>query len=595
MAVAQLAPSVFKRRNRNLSHHQLHVANLQLLQGAHEGQQRRASPQIPDVFPVHRQHPFPGMGSAWICGKRNVSIDKCGVSNAKLTRTNRRYEGQLTSASISLLPGWNIHFFQDRETVREIWRSSSLLSSHTVFRYACKYMFGTPPKWLAILAADDSGHNAKPHPASRVEPQNRAHSILSRGVHANISGPRFAPSLERSRKNLFRSVGEVEAGPPIGDGDGDGDGLVVSDFRRFVHNTVGLSLVQAVFGPSLVRVNPTFMDDVYELDRWLPWLSRGIPSLLMPKAYAARRWMQRNFKAWYAYDQYHLNKQDSAVYDEAYEGSTWMENRRLTMREIQDEDTVASLDSGGAWATTINVYSATIMALIHIARDRQVLERVRGEMDAAFGAHQPLSSVSIKELAKLPLLSSIFAETLRLHVTSFSVVTAPYQDMRLGGRYLFPKGGIGMLSSRVSHLDTGFWNTQEGVHPVNSFWADRFLTDPSDPSSGPRIPGLKNTDTSVRASGRCKAGSQGDADDQPYFSTEGLRESWYPFGGGQFICPERFIARSAMILTCALLARQFDMEVLNKRIEFSSSTYGFGTEQPKHPVQVRLRRRLANA
>ncbi|KAK8109214.1 cytochrome P450 [Apiospora sp. TS-2023a] len=404
-----------------------------------------------------------------------------------------------------------------------------------------------PPKWLAILAADDSGHNAKPHPASRVDPKNRAHYILSRGVHANISGPGFAPSLERFRKNLLRCVGEVEAGPPIGDGDGDGDGFMVSDFRRFVHNTVGLSLVQAVFGPSLVRVNPTFMEDVYELGRWLPWVSRGIPAFLVPKAYTARRrmqrnfkaWyaytarrrMQRNFKAWYAYDQYHLNKQDAGAYGEAYEGSTWMENRRRTMREIQDEDTVASLDSSGAWAATTNVVSATTMALIHIARDRQVLERVRGEVDAAFGAHQPLSSVSIKELAKLPLLSSIFAETLRLHVTSFSVVTAPYQDVRLGGRYLFPKGGIGMLSSRVSHMDTGFWNTQGGVHPVNSFWADRFLTDPLDPSSGPRIPGLKDTDTSGRASGRCKAGSQGVADDQLYFSTEELQESWYPFGG----------------------------------------------------------------
>lgn len=65
--------------------------------------------------------------------------------------------------------------------------------------------------------------------------------------------------------------------------------------------------------------------------------------------------------------------------------------------------------------------------------------------------------------------------------------------------------------------------------------------------------------------------------------------------GGQFICPGRFIARSAMILTCALLTREFEMEVLNRDIEFSSSTYGFGTEQPKHAVQVRLRRRQADA
>ncbi|KAK8013216.1 hypothetical protein PG991_009487 [Apiospora marii] len=391
------------------------------------------------------------------------------------------------------------------------------MSSNAVFVYACKYLFGMPPKWLAILAADDSGLNAKPHPASKVEPQNRAQHILSRGVHSNLSGPGFTSSLERFRKNLVLSVSEK--GPA-----GDGDEFVVQDFRRFVHHTVGLSLVQAVFGPSLVRVNPTFMEDLYELDRVLPWLARGIPAFLMPKAYSARRRMHQDFRNWYSFDRYHLDRTDSCACEEAYEGSTWMEQRQRTIREIEDEDTVASVDSGAAWASTMNIVSATTMALIHIAKDRQVTDRVRREVDAAFGT-QPLSSVSIKDLSKLPLLSSIFAETLRLHVKSFTVVSPPHEDVYLG-RWLFPKGSIGLLSSGISHMDKSFWNAKEGTHPVSSFWADRFLTDPSDPSSGPRIPGHA-TETDPRERYKRPQGTEG----QPYFSTERLQESWYPFGG----------------------------------------------------------------
>lgn len=173
----------------------------------------------------------------------------------------------------------------------------------------------------------------------------------------------------------------------------------------------------------------------------------------------------------------------------------------------------------------MNIVSATTMALIHIAQDRQVMKRVRCEVNTAFG-NQPLSSVSIKELSKLPLLSCVFAETLRLHVKSFTVVSPPHEDVHLG-RYLFPKGSIGLLSSGVSHTDRSFWNTKEGAHPVSSFWADRFLMDPSDPSSGPRIPGYENTAGPEKE--RYKRPR--DIGARPYFSTEGLQESWYPFGG----------------------------------------------------------------
>lgn len=216
------------------------------------------------------------------------------------------------------------------------------MSSNAAYVYACKYLFGLPPKWLSLMAADDSGPYFKPHPQSSVLPENRAQFILSRGVSRSLTGPGLAPTLERFRNNLTRRVREMKSS--------GGETIEVEDFRKFIHDTIGKSLVEAIFGPALVRINPTFMDDLYELDRVLPWLARGIPSLFIPGAYSVRRRMQHHFKNWYAYASRHAENCDPSAYQAAFEGSAWIKYRQQTIEEIQDEDAVASVDVGAVWA-----------------------------------------------------------------------------------------------------------------------------------------------------------------------------------------------------------------------------------------------------
>lgn len=165
------------------------------------------------------------------------------------------------------------------------------------------------------------------------------------------------------------------------------------------------------------------------------------------------------------------------------------------------------------------------MALIHISNDKGLSNRVQDEVKS-LSKNQSLADIDLKILSKSPLLSSIYAETLRLHVKSFTVASSPLSDISLG-RYRLPKGEVGLINSHLSHMDEDFWSTKNGAHPLKSFWADRFLTNPTDPSSGPRKVTIH--DPSSEISEEITQDESGDS--KPYFSLKGLDGSWIPYGG----------------------------------------------------------------
>ncbi len=106
-----------------------------------------------------------------------------------------------------------------------------------------------------------------------------------------------------------------------------------------------------------------------------------------------------------------------------------------------------------------------------------------------------------------------------------------------------------MTNTWLAHMDEVVWNTKGGERPLDQFWAERFLVDPRDKSSGP---------TRKRV-----APSPEDADKtEAYFCSEGLEGAWIPYGGTPPRPISRYrVARSAArkmmmvsidkVLTCA--------------------------------------------
>lgn len=166
-----------------------------------------------------------------------------------------------------------------------------------------------------------------------------------------------------------------------------------------------------------------------------------------------------------------------------------------------------------------------MMAIAHTFQDASLLQRVRREADNIGGdRNKSLAHAKHKDFTSASLLSAIFAETLRLHVSVFIPVIPQYKDLEVGD-WRIPQGTLTFINSGLAHRNEEVWNTQSGAHPLDSFWADRFLVYPDDPSSGPVKPGHAYYQRQRLAQPPNKSGGE------PYFSLDGLDSSWIPFGG----------------------------------------------------------------
>lgn len=178
--------------------------------------------------------------------------------------------------------------------------------------------------------------------------------------------------------------------------------------------------------------------------------------------------------------------------------------------------------------------ATTFMAIYEVFSDPELLQRLRMRLTETLEtsrlglAGEPASAqLDAKKLSSDALLCSVYAETLRRHGMTHFLVSAPADSDVDLGRWLLPRGSVGVLNSGISHMDATFWNTRNGQHPVTEFWADRFLVDPHDPESGPINPAHRQGPYS-RPSDRQPSDM---GNDKPYFSMEGTEGSWFPYGG----------------------------------------------------------------
>lgn len=157
---------------------------------------------------------------------------------------------------------------------------------------------------------------------------------------------------------------------------------------------------------------------------------------------------------------------------------------------------------------------------LHVFRDASILSTIRQSLADTIEPEARLK-FDLKRLEKQPLLLSMYAETLRFGVQIHVPRSAPHRDFSIGNM-LIPRNTLVLISTWLAHTDETVWNTKESTFPLSSFWAQRFLINPEDPSSGP-------TKKKIRA---CeKAETELKTAEAPHFSTEGLEGAWIPYGG----------------------------------------------------------------
>ena len=110
---------------------------------------------------------------------------------------------------------------------------------------------------------------------------------------------------------------------------------------------------------------------------------------------------------------------------------------------------------------------------MEVVKDTSLLEAVREEVKEALvtDGETGARSFDSKKLLSLPLLQSVYAEAIRLHL-AINITREVVQPMTVDG-YTLPKHAIIQAPTTIAHYDENVWASQG--HPASEFWAERHI------------------------------------------------------------------------------------------------------------------------
>ncbi|MCJ1432276.1 hypothetical protein MMC27_001632 [Xylographa pallens] len=472
-----------------------------------------------------------------------------------------------------------LYFLSGTQNLKLAWKKSHVLSSKVQVLIGVGMLFGTSTNALKFYESDDSGINLLPHPKSKIRPENRIHYLTHKTTVELLAGTHLQSLAKSFQVILKKRLCNLEVGLEWTD---------MRDLLSLLQHHMFSAAVEGMCGPYFLLLNPDFAKNFWDFDTYTPYILKGYPRILKPTAWRARDRCLESVRKWHAYIREHdtITLVDTENAQDPYYGTGLMRARQnySSKMEPMTADAIASADLGLIWATNSNTIPAAFWMLVEVVRDPSLLSRVRGELSNCVSDSFRSDSFDfdIPRLCEQPLLQSVYAEVLRLYTAVMIVRSTEHTDVTIGN-WNFPKHSLIAISSQVAHMDKEAWSIgHEALHPLEEFWAERFLVYPHDPNSGPSI--KRSPGTTPYAT---KRGA-----DEPRFSTGGVAGSWIPYGGGQKMCPGRHFAKQEILLTFAMLCSAFDIKLSNEsKTRPDMKFYGLGVLPPQGETPFCIRRR----
>lgn len=151
-------------------------------------------------------------------------------------------------------------------------------------------------------------------------------------------------------------------------------------------------------------------------------------------------------------------------------------------------------------------------------------------------------------------------------LTLYNMMRDVKKPITLDG-HTIPKGSLLQAPMQVAHYNEAIWGASG--HPASDFWAERHV----------------------------RTGDGG----KRVYSMAGIPTSYFPFGGGANMCPGRYLAKSEILMTVALVVSRFDVEVVgwttwdgspsHRAAEGDIRFCGAGAIPPDREMKIRWSRR----
>ncbi|KAF4634070.1 hypothetical protein G7Y89_g4045 [Cudoniella acicularis] len=376
---------------------------------------------------------------------------------------------------------------------------------------------GLPKRDLAIFEVDDSGSAAAP--LTNVPEERRIWRHIHHAHGPNLQSTR---GLEVLTKVFTREFLEVVNRQPL-------DEWTTTPIYRFFRNEMSTASGIALIGRGPFIHNPRLMEDFWEFFAGFMSLFLGLPRFMAPKIFDARtRMVDACVSTLKSIEgRYESIQAKNLDWDEDL-GSRVNQDREKAMI-----DCGLSIEGRGAMMAGFligvngNAIPIASWILLEAIQDAKLLMALREEIMTAVMQNKESPEdihLDIPKLLSLPLLSSVYTETLRLRIST-TATRKLRNDLEVDG-YILKAGNMVMVPSWLAHTDDE-WSTPS--HPATSFWARRFLEGDGTVTSG-----------------------------KPISATHPGK--YFPFGGGSSMCPGRFFAKQEVLAAVALMIAKFEME-----------------------------------
>lgn len=351
------------------------------------------------------------------------------------------------------------------KNIHDINQPSHSISPDIFFLQVMGNVWGATREELANFAQDKSGRRKKPIPGYEVKPgQPRLwhdqHHVFSeyllRTERANFLADKyysiFSKCLTKQPQGQWIEVG----------------------LSHFFESEMAEAALEAFMGPHLVRLNPGFWETMWEFAHLAPQIMWGLPKWMNPRPWKVRDRFHAMCRRWldFAAKKFEWDGPDADAEWEPYYGSRMARELIRWASTSLSIETAAGMVATIIFATNANSVPMCTWAMMEIVADPALHRAVRDECVAASTVNPVTKERTFdpQKLLSMPLLQSLYIETLRLHI-SINITREVTQPITIDGYHL-SAGSLIQAPSQIGHYDE-VWSSPG--HPATEFWAGRNL------------------------------------------------------------------------------------------------------------------------